>query len=210
MEFLPGVDLAEARNRCTPEQYDELQIHLADLMRTLHSQTHSHYARLTDGDREEFANWPTFYRQTYDGIWRETEKMPILPIKIRRQIGRIHERLDHLVAHADCPRLVHSDVWSTNVLARPDDFGKWRVSALLDPMCKYAHSETELAYMELFRTITPAFLRTYQSAHRLPSEYHEVRKHVYQMYELINHLQLFGTEYLKPLLAAVEKVNHFV
>src|SRR3954447_20313333 len=34
MEYLEGVDLAEARNRCAPEQYEHLQAHLADLMRT--------------------------------------------------------------------------------------------------------------------------------------------------------------------------------
>ena len=32
MEFLDGVDLAEARNRCGPEQYDHVQVHLADLL----------------------------------------------------------------------------------------------------------------------------------------------------------------------------------
>jgi len=54
--------------------------------------------------------------------------------------------------------------------------------------------------MELFRTITPRVsLRTYQSrAIASPPNITRWRKHVYQMYELINHLQLFGTEYLKP------------
>ena len=28
-----------------------------------------------------------------------------------------------------------------------------------------------------------------------------MRKHIYQLYELINHLNAFGSEYLKPLLA---------
>ena len=210
MEFINGVDLAEARNRCTPEQYDHLQMHLADLMQTLHAQTHSHYTRVTDGERQEFDDWPKFYHQVYDGIWHEAEKMPMLPVKVRKQIAKVHERLDRLIGHSDCPRLVHWDLWSTNVMARPDEFGKWRVCGILDPMCKYAHAEAEIAYMELFRTITPAFLRAYQSAHRLASEYHAVRKHVYQMYELINHLQLFGTEYLKPLLGTVERVGQFV
>src|SRR5205807_6413845 len=107
-------------------------------------------------------------------------------------------------------RLVHGDLWSANVLARQDHFGKWWVSGILDPMCKYAHTEGEIAYLELFHTVTPAFLRAYQSAHRLASEYHEVRKHVYQMYELINHVQLFGAEYLKPLQGTMEVVGRFV
>ena len=41
-------------------------------------------------------------------------------------------------------------------------------------------------------------------------EYHSVRKHIYQLYELVNHLQLFGAEYLKPLTACLERVGQFV
>jgi fructosamine-3-kinase len=37
-----------------------------------------------------------------------------------------------------------------------------------------------------------------------------VRKPVYELYEQLNHLQLFGHEYLKPTLAAVERVSHLV
>src|SRR5882724_3399545 len=37
LEFLEGVDLAEARNRCDPGEYDHLQTDLAESMRQLHS-----------------------------------------------------------------------------------------------------------------------------------------------------------------------------
>ena len=210
MEFVEGVDLAAAKTTCDSGEYDHLQIHLADLMSTIHGQTHSHYTRLTDGERDEFSEWPKFYRQLYDEIWREADKLSLLPTKARKQIARLHERLEQYISHSDCPRLVHSDLWSSNVLAKQDHYGKWWVSAVLDPNCKYAHAESEIAYMELFRTSTPAFMRAYQTVHRLPAEYHEVRKHVYQVYELLNHLQLFGVEYLKPLQGVLEKIARFV
>jgi len=73
-----------------------------------------------------------------------------------------------------------------------------------------AHAEAEIAYMDLFHTITPAFLRAYQQARKLHPEYHRVRKHVYQLYELVNHLNVFGNEYLRPLLATVERVGALV
>src|SRR5256885_2080494 len=101
------------------------------------------------GDRAVLKVSPHRVDRTYV---HEAEKMPILPPKVRKQIARIHERLDRLIAHGDCPRLIHSDLWSTNVMARPDEFGNWRICGLLDPMCKYAHSEAEIAYMELFKT----------------------------------------------------------
>ena len=210
LEYVEGVDLAAARNQCDGDAYDHLQMHLADLMRTLHGQTHSHYTRLTDGEREEFTAWPRFYRAIYDPIWREAEKLTTIPIKARKQIGKVHEELEKYISHADCPRLVHSDLWSSNILAKRDGHGKWWVSGVLDPNCKYAHVEAEIAYLELFRTVTPAFLRAYQSSHRLPAEYQEVRRPIYQMYELVNHVQLFGEQYVKPLMKVMEEVGRFL
>ena len=133
-----------------------------------------------------------------------------LPGKLKKQIGKIHEKLDRLLTHEDRPRLVHWDIWATNVLAGVDGEGKWRIRALLDPNCKYAHAEAEIAYLELFNTVTPTFLKEYQRVHKLGSGYQQVRKLVYQMYPLLNHVHLFGNGYLKPLEAAVEKVGGVV
>lgn len=211
MEYVDGVDLAEARRTCGETDFDHLQCHLADLVLATHNNVHSAYARVTPEDgRPEYASWPEFYRSCYDAHWHACEKHANIPVKVRKAIGRIHERLDRLIAHDDCPRLCHSDVWSTNVLCKPDENGRWWVSAMLDPNCKYAHAESELAYMDLFNTTTPAFTRAYQQARKLSPDYHRVRKHVYQLYELINHLDVFGQEYLKPTIAAVEKLGNVV
>ena len=64
--------------------------------------------------------------------------------------------------------------------------------------------------MELFHTVNSAFMRTYQQSRRLAAEYHQVRKPIYQLYEMLNHLRVFGPEYLKPTLAAVERVTPLV
>jgi len=207
IEFVEGVDLAQAKRECSEEQFDHLQMHLAELMLTLHNNTHESYTRLTEGKREEFHSWPAFYRHVYDSHWHECEKSNQIPIKVRKLIGKVHEKLEMLIGHDDCPRLVHWDAWSSNILCKCDDHGKWWVSSFLDPNCKYAHYEAEIAYMDLFHTITPAFLRAYQQPNRLHPEYHRVRKHVYQLYELMNHVSAFGAEYLKPLLGMVEKVG---
>jgi fructosamine-3-kinase len=211
MEFMPGVDLASAKKQCSSEEFDELQMHLAELLVELHSNVSHAYRRVTGEDESpEFNSWAEFYHHIYDPIWRDCEKGNVLPVKLRKQIGKMHERMHRFIAHDDVPRLVHWDVWSTNLLAAPDSDGRWRITAVLDPNCKYAHAEAELAYMDLFHTSTPAFMRAYQQSHRLPNEYHQHRKHVYQLYPLINHVQLFGQEYLKPLQAAVERCSAFM
>lgn len=210
LEFVDGIDMQHAREQATPEQFDHIQMHLADLMVAMHNNTHETYTRLLEGKREEFHSWPAFYRHVYDVHWHECEKDPQIPVKIRKVIAKVHARLEKLVCHDDCPRLLHWDVWSSNILCKPDEHGRWWVSALLDPNCKYGHAEAEIAYMDLFHTITPAFLRAYQQVHKLSPDYHRVRKHVYQLYELINHVTSFGHEYVRPLTAAVAQLNGIV
>jgi fructosamine-3-kinase len=199
MEFIDGVDFTQAKALCTQEQFDQLQMHLAELVLTMHEQTASHYGRVLPDAAPQHDCWATFFHEVYDPIWRDVEKLPFVPPKCRKKIAKIHAGLDQLLAHEDRPRLVHWDIWSTNLMARPDERGRWWVVALLDPICKFAHAEAELAYMELFRTTTPAFGRAYQQTHPLDADYHRLRKWIYQLYPLINHVHLFGREYVPPL-----------
>ena len=210
MQFVDGIDLSAAKAACTADEFDQLQSHLAELVLLLHDHRSPHYMRVTHDEPKRFERWHECYRDIYDGIWHEVEKGGALPIKFRKQMSRIHERLERLLAHDDCPRLTHWDLWATNVLARRDDTGRWRIAALLDPNCKYAHAEAEIAYLELFHTATPAFLKAYQQHHKLDPAYHQVRKPAYQLYSLLNHLRLFGHEYLKPLTAMIERVGALV
>jgi fructosamine-3-kinase len=64
--------------------------------------------------------------------------------------------------------------------------------------------------MSLFQTSTPAFLKTYQQRRRLTDEYHRVRKLIYQLYFLLNHVVLFGGDYLRQTVAAVDQLGKVV
>jgi fructosamine-3-kinase len=207
---MEGVDLSAARAACSAEQFNALQTELAQMVLRLHDQTADNYMRVTSNGAKRFNAWPPCYRDIYETIWREVEKSGQLPVKIRKLVNRIHDRLDRLLAHDDRPRLVHWDLWATNLLAAPNRDGNWHITALLDPNCKFAHAEAEIAYLELFHTITPEFMRVYQRSHKLPPEYHRIRKPIYQLYSLLNHLRLFGQEYLKPACAAIERAGALV
>lgn len=206
IEFVDGVDLNTARGRCSPQQFDALQEHLAEIMLRLHARSGEQFSRVTRREAPAFTSWHAFYRQVFDGIEKEVEKSNVLPVKLRKTVHKLHERLDRFLPYSDSPRLLHWDVWATNVLAAADAEGRWRVTAMLDPNCKFGCPEAELAYMDLFHTATPVFFRTYQQERKLPSEYHQVRKPIYQLYSLLNHVRLFGNEYAKALCAQVEKV----
>jgi fructosamine-3-kinase len=210
MQFMPGVDLNAAKSRCSAEQYDELQRRLADIVIAIHATTAPAYGRVAPAESKAFDNWAAFYREIYNAVWDEAQRLNILPIKLRKQINKLHERLDRLLVHDDCPRLVHWDIWASNVLCAPNENGQWRITAVLDPMCKFAHAEAEIAYMDLFHTSTPAFNKAYQQRFKLDDTYHRVRKPIYQLYPLLNHLSIFGAEYMKPLMNVLEKVSVLV
>lgn len=91
--------------------------------------------------------------------------------------------------HHPAPSLLHGDLWSGNVGFTPEG------PVLFDPAVYYGDREADLAMTELFGGFAPAFYAAYREALPLPEGY-ELRKHVYNVYHLLNHLNLFGSGYL--------------
>lgn len=210
MEYVEGFDLAQARELCSPDDFDDLQSHLGEVVAHMHAHAGHDYRRVRCEAMPRFSRWTQFFRSVYDPILHASDKAAHLPVKARKVVGKIHERLENLIDHPDRPRLVHFDLWANNVLCRPDRHGRWKVAALIDPNCKFAHAEAEIAYMDLFKTSTKSFSRAYQSHFRLGDDYHRCRKLVYQLYPMLDHLQLLGKQYLAPCLAAVDRASCLV
>ncbi len=209
MEYIEAVDLHEVRHKCSAEQFDALQIELAEAVADMHDQTAKDYHKIRAPNGQHappgWTEWPAFFRSVYDSIWLRVDTQKLLTPKCRKHLQKVHDRLDQALRHGDCPRLLHGDLWATNVLAKRDASGQWKLAALIDPNSKFAHAEMEIAYLELFQTVTPAFVKAYQQRHPLNGEYNRTRKWVYQMYFLLDHVNLFGQEYVKPLESAVER-----
>ena len=49
-------------------------------------------------------------------------------------------------------------------------------------------------------------MKCYQAVRRLTEEYHRVRKPVYQLYFLLNHLNLFGAAYARDVMETVDRL----
>ena len=206
MQFVDGTDWAKAKHSCTPEQFEHLQHELAAIVAKMHSVTGDRFGRVHADGHLLADSWAAFYADLYQPIFDAVKSSPLVPVKTRKHLAKIHHKLEAWLAHSDPPRLVHWDLWSGNLLAKLNGDGHWHVAAVLDPNCKFAHAEAELAYLDLFHTTTPAFYKAYQHHHKLDSDYHRVRKPIYQLYELMNHVQLFGSEYVKPMCAALDRV----
>jgi fructosamine-3-kinase len=94
-----------------------------------------------------------------------------------------------LEKHKPQPALLHGDLWSGNAgftAAGP---------VIFDPAVYYGDRETDLAMTELFGGFPRAFYRAYDEAFPLEPGY-EKRKHLYNLYHLLNHLNIFGGGYL--------------
>ena len=98
--------------------------------------------------------------------------------------------LDRYLVEPEKPSLVHGDLWSGNMITGDDGKG-W----LIDPAVYYGHPEVDIAMTELFGGFPRAFYEAYKEAGRLQPGY-EDRKDLYNLYQLLNHLNMFGRGYL--------------
>jgi fructosamine-3-kinase len=211
MEFIPGVDLDQAIRQCDSHSFNALQRELGEMIATLHTTTADKYGHLGEAKPPTFSHWSTFFREVFDPVWLAADQCGLLSKKERKLAARVHDRLDRLLVHADRPRLVHWDIWASNVLVKPaGESDQWQIAAILDPGCRFAHAEAELAYVELFKTGNRAFFDAYHHTHRSCDGYHSVRKHVYQLYFLLNHLQLFGRPYHRRTAETLERLASMV
>ena len=87
--------------------------------------------------------------------------------------------------------LLHGDLWSGN--AAIDENGKL---ALFDPAVYFGDREADLAMSELFGGFPESFYLAYREAWPLAHGY-EQRKTLYNLYHVLNHLNLFGGGYLR-------------
>ncbi|MGZ5050315.1 MAG: fructosamine kinase family protein [Methylobacter sp.] len=98
------------------------------------------------------------------------------------------------------PALLHGDLWGGNVAG--DDRGN---PVIYDPACYFGDRETDIAMTELFGGFGPAFYQAYQSIYPLDRGYAQ-RKTLYNLYHILNHLNLFGSGYLHQAERMIEKL----
>ena len=92
--------------------------------------------------------------------------------------------------------LVHGDLWSGNIIPGPTG-----QPCLIDPAAHYGWAETDLAMMTLFGRPPQSFYDGYMSERPLAHGFLN-RFDLYNLYHLLNHLNLFGLSYL-PAVEAI-------
>ena len=143
-----------------------------------------------------------WHRDNYIGLapqinsWRDSWAEFFLECRLRPQAQKAGialppiKLLDH---HDPAPSLLHGDLWNGNV-----GFTK-EGPVVFDPAVYYGDREADLAMTELFG----GFPREFYEGYGALDEGYARRKHLYNLYHLLNHLNLFGESYREQVNACL-------
>ena len=137
-------------------------------------------------------------KDTWVSFFRECRLFPqvrmaydagLLDVGDCRAADRVMERLDRFLIEPEYPSLLHGDLWGGNHMVGPAGH-----VLLIDPAVYVGHREADLAMTELFGGFHRDFYGAYREAAPLQPGY-EDRRDLYNLYHLLNHLNLFGMSY---------------
>lgn len=135
-------------------------------------------------------DWVEFWRDRRLGTQLRLAARQRGTVALLRQAERLQERLPALLPQP-VPALLHGDLWGGNHAM--DAKGR---PVIFDPACYYGDREADLAMTELFGGFAERFYAAYREAYPLSDGY-AVRKRLYNLYHVLNHLNLFGAGYLR-------------
>ena len=95
--------------------------------------------------------------------------------------------------------LLHGDLWGGNWGCTGGD------PVIFDPAVYYGDRETDIAMTRLFGGFGAAFYEAYDSSWPL-ADGHQERLHLYQLYHVLNHLNLFGSAYLGRAVSLIDEL----
>lgn len=135
-------------------------------------------------------DWVAFYREHRLGFQLRLAAEKGFTGSLQVQGARLLKRLPvFFESHAPRPALLHGDLWG----------GNWAscdgVPVIFDPAVYYGDPESDLAMTRLFGGFGPAFYEAY-ARHTPPAPGSGDRSNLYQLYHVLNHLNLFGSAYL--------------
>jgi protein-ribulosamine 3-kinase len=149
---------------------------------------------------EDGSTWPEFF----------LERRLRFQVKLAVSKGHGHD-IEHLLDRAEGqmaellgssiepPSILHGDLWSGNYMV--DDLGE---ACLIDPAVYYGHREADLAMTRLFGGFDSSFYEAYCEVSPLAPG-HQERLPIYQLYHILNHLNLFGGSYYAQCIRILQR-----
>ncbi len=156
---------------------------------------HDNFIGITPQINTQETNGIVFFRDHRIGFQQIlARKNGLLPTDLDHKIDGIKKKLDDWFnLNNELPALLHGDLWSGNYFGGPNG-----EPCLFDPAVYFGFREADLAMMELFGTPPKSFFNSYIEVFPLNPEYNE-RRDLFNLYHLLNHLNLFGNSYLSSI-----------
>lgn len=135
-------------------------------------------------------DWITFYREHRLRVQLDLAAQSGLGRNLSKSGEQLLEKLPGFFSdYEPVPSLLHGDLWGGNHAALRDG-----TPVIFDPAVYYGDREADLAMTELFGGFSAGFYAAYREAWPLDSGY-PVRRNLYNLYHVLNHLNLFGGGY---------------
>ncbi|MBT4837101.1 MAG: fructosamine kinase family protein [Methylococcales bacterium] len=174
------------------------QTDLGKQLAKMHQQTQNKFGwhiNNTIGSTEQINQWTdswvTFWKQHRLGFQANLAKRNGYAKDLGQELDRLIEDCHLFFSnHQPEPSLLHGDLWGGNFSCDPSGN-----PIIFDPATYYGDRETDVAMTELFGGFNTTFYRSYQENHPLDSGYN-TRKQLYNLYHILNHLNMFGGSYL--------------
>jgi protein-ribulosamine 3-kinase len=150
-------------------------------------------------DRDD--DWIRFFRERRLLVQLQLAESNGFGGELLREGARLARNLEPLFDdYAPVPSLLHGDLWG----------GNWSSVAgepvIFDPAVYYGDRETDLAMTRLFGGFGSGFYRAYEDEWPL-ARGHEKRVALYQLYHVLNHLNMFGTSYQSRALSLIRELQ---
>ncbi|QPK65172.1 fructosamine kinase family protein [Methylomonas sp. LL1] len=147
------------------------------------------------------ADWPTFWRQQRLGKQLEFAADNGFTGALQDKGRKLLEQIPaFFTTYQPQPALLHGDLWGGNAASDKQDN-----PVMFDPACYYGDRETDIAMTELFGGFGQDFQAAYRHEYPLDPGY-QTRKTLYNLYHILNHLNLFGGGYLGQANSMIERL----
>lgn len=144
------------------------------------------------------SDWVRFFREHRLGFQLRLAKKNGFGDALQARGAEILERLPDYLDAVE-PSLLHGDLWG----------GNWASAngqpVIFDPAVYYGDREADIAMTRLFGGFGAAFYSAYE-AHWPRRDAYDERQCIYQLYHVLNHLNLFGPSYLGRALQLMDEV----
>lgn len=145
--------------------------------------------------------WASFFREQRLARQLKMAEENRLDIALLRKGELVLEACDRMLeGHQPKPSLLHGDLWSGNLAV--DGEGR---AVLFDPAVYYGDRECDLAMTRLFGGVPDSFLRAYHDTWPIDHGF-EQRLHLYNLYHLLNHANMFGGGYVRQAEKAMDRI----